>query len=82
MKNQRIKDANKIKCNRGKGQIISAQDCVPGCNDVCLECENQQTQNIPASADIVTAAEEAENKYDGTYRSSAAVAMDDGYRDK
>ena len=82
MKNQRVKGAKKIRCERGKGQIISVQDCVPGCNDVCLDCEFPQHQNIPASADVITAAEEAETKYDGTYRSSAAVAMDDGYRDK
>jgi hypothetical protein len=83
MKNQRVKGAAKIFCNRGGGRLISDTDCVPNVTPpVCSICKDIQEGNISASADTITPEEEAAHKYDGTYRSSAAVAVDDGYIDK
>lgn len=48
----------KIRCGRYGNQLIRADECVPGCNDICLTCDDRQEGNISASLDTLTAEEE------------------------
>lgn len=72
---------SKCRCERSK-TIIFKKDCVPGCNDACLTCANPQVQNTPASDDTLTAKEHKDQTLRGTYRSSSAIAVEDGYLEK
>ena len=72
---------SKCKCGRA-GHVIFKKDCVPGCNDACLSCKNPQTQNVKAGGDTLTPEEHKKQTLAGTYRSSAAIAVEDGYREK
>ena len=53
-----VPSTKKIYCERGGGQLIYANKCIPGCNDACLSCDNQQFNNIKASSDTLTAEQE------------------------
>ena len=72
---------NKILCLRS-GEYIRKVQCVPGCNDACSNCDNKQLTNIAASADTFTPDQEANMRHQGAFRSSAAVAVEDGYIDR
>jgi hypothetical protein len=72
---------SKCRCERSK-TIIFKKDCIPGCNDACLTCNNPQVQNTPASYDTLTAKEHKDQTLRGTYRSSSAIAVEDGYLEK
>ncbi len=72
---------SKCKCDRA-GHVIFKKHCVPGCNDACLTCENPQVQNTPASGDTLTPREHKNQTLRGTYRSSSAIAAEDGYIEK
>ena len=72
---------SKCLCNRS-GTIISKKDCLPGCNDACIPCENKQMQNVTAGGDTLTPKEHKAQTLAGTYRSSAAIAVEDGYLEK
>lgn len=74
------KSKGKIRCNRD-GSMISINACIPGCNDACRTCQNIQIENIPA-VNNVTPEEDMEQRQAGIYRSSAAIAVEDGFRDK
>lgn len=74
------KSKGKIICNRD-GKKISINNCIPGCNDACIICENKQIQNVKAGGDTLTPEEHREQTLSGTYRSSAAIAVEDGYKD-
>ncbi len=69
---------SKCRCNRS-GNIIFKKACVRGCNDLCATCKNPQMQNIPAGGETLTPEEDKERTFTGTYRSSAAIAVEDGY---
>ena len=72
---------DKIRCERD-GKIMTKSQCLPGCNDACITCENPQMQNIKASNDTLTPEEHKDQTLSGTYRSSAAIAVEDGYLEK
>ena len=58
------KSSKKIKCNRTK-TMISISACIPGCNDLCIPCENKQINNISAGGDTLTREEEAIARHEG-----------------
>ena len=72
----KVEKVKKILCDRN-GQMISKGNCVPGCNDACMICENPQMQNIKASRNTLTPEEHKEQTLSGTYRSSALIAVED-----
>lgn len=76
-----VKKSSEILCNRD-GSMITRINCVPGCNDACLTCENKQMQNTQAGSDTLTPEGHKEQTLSGTYRSSAAIAVEDGYFEK
>ena len=73
-----IKKTSKILCNRD-GNMISTLNCVPGCNNACLNCPNKQMGNIQAGGNTLTSKEHKEQTLVGTYRSSGAIAVEDGF---
>lgn len=68
-----------ILCEKN-GSIIAETSCLQGCNDACRTCKSIQTTNLRAINNL-SPEEEKEGKYSVTYRSSAAIAVEDGYRD-
>lgn len=55
--------AKKIHCKRGG--VISIDECIPGCNDLCNDCGNRQIKNIKASSDTLTYKEEESQRHEG-----------------
>lgn len=72
---------NKILCKRN-GKLILKKRCVPGCNDACITCEHKQIDNVSASSDTFSPEHEATMRHEGAYRSSSAIAIEDGYIDR
>ena len=71
-----IKKTSKILCNRD-GNMISTLNCVPGCNDACLNCKNKQMQNIQA-VNTTTPSEDRELSYTSSFGNSGALAAAEG----
>ena len=69
----------RILCEKN-GNIITEANCIQGCNDACRTCKSIQTAN-KRTINNLSPEEEKEGKYSVTYRSSAAIAVEDGYRD-
>jgi hypothetical protein len=74
-KGQKI-SKNKILCNRD-GTMISINNCVPGCNDACEDCDNKQIQNTMA-INTTSAAEDRELNYTSSFGNSGALAASEG----
>ncbi len=69
----------KIYCARGEGGMISISKCIPGCNDVCIPCENKQVGNIQAGSDTYTPEEEAIVRIEGaSFGNSGILAAHEG----
>ena len=64
-KEGKLNRGKKIHCRRGTGQIIRSSDCIPGCNDACIDCNNKQLKNIQAGSDTYTSEEETAIRHEG-----------------
>ena len=78
-KKDRYKKAirSKIYCQRGEGGLIHRKDCIPGCNDICLSCENKQIKNVQA-VNNTSPAEDRELNYTSSFGNSGALAAAEG----
>ncbi len=71
-----VKKSSKILCNRD-GSMITKHNCVPGCNDACIACENKQIKNIQA-INTTSPSEDRELNYTSSFGNSGALAADEG----
>lgn len=69
------KKSFKILCNRD-GSMISNLNCVPGCNDACIPCENKQWNNVKAGGYPVTPEEDRD--FASSFGNSGALAAAEG----
>ena len=60
----RRKSHGKILCNRN-GKYMRKSECLVGCNDACIPCENKQLDNTHAGDDTLTYEQETLMRHEG-----------------